>query len=100
MAITVQTVLDTVELGLAGRGIPTRPNPELLRQIIKSKWQELVGEASLHDGKYTYTTDGTREIELPEGIRRVTKVIVDNYVAMKIIPESRDNTYATEQQDA
>jgi len=93
----IQNVIDDVELALTGRGIDTRPNPETIRRLIKAKWMELVGEANIQQGKFELTTDGTRELELPESVRRVTHVIVDNRVAYKTTPEARDFTYAEEQ---
>lgn len=94
--MTVGNVIQLIELGISGRGL-NRPNPEIIRDLLKSKWQEFVGETRAHDGKYDLTTDGNREIELPVGVRIISMVIVDNCVAKKVTAESVDRSYANEQ---
>lgn len=99
--MTVLECIQFIELGLTGRGVSTRPNPETIRDIIRAKWNEFVGEAEVLDGKYELTTvASTTEYELPESVRRVNSVIVDNSVAYKTTPEARDRTYAEDQASA
>jgi len=95
--MTVGELIQDVEHAIAGRRLGQRPNPETIRRIIQAKWQEFIGDTRSQDGKYTYTTDGSLELELPASVRIVTKVIVDNNVAVKTTPEARDNTNANTQ---
>ena len=97
MSYTIGNVIDLCELGISGRNMGQRPNPETLRTLIKAKWQEFIGEARSHDQKFELTSDGTRELELPSSVRMVTRVYVDNRRAAKTTPESRDNSYANDQ---
>lgn len=95
--MTVGRAIELCELGLSNRNVGQRPNPEILRDIIKSKWQDFIGEARSHDKKFELTTDGTRELELPSSVRLVTRVYVDNRRANKTTAEARDNSYANYQ---
>lgn len=97
--MTVENVLNLVEAGISSRAVGARPNPETLRDLMKIKWQEFIGEAQSHDSKFELTTDGTRELELPSSVYMITRVYVDNRRAVKVTPEARDNRYADYQAD-
>jgi hypothetical protein len=90
--MTVKDVIDLVEMKLLRAGHKDTPR-RLIRDVTRLKFKQFAGLGLAEDGRYTLTTDGSREYELPEAVHRVEFVIVDDYEALKSTPEEADRTY-------
>jgi hypothetical protein len=93
--MTVRDIIDLLEMKLKLKGIEDF-NRRFIRDIVKLKYKQFIGLGLAEDGSYTLTTDGQREYELPDAVKRVTFVTVDGAEALKVTPEEADRTYAEE----
>ena len=97
--MTVKDIIDLVDMKLRAAGKTDVPR-RLIRDVVKLKYKQFVGLGMSEDGRYTLTSDGSREYELPESVRRVDSVIIDDYEAFKVTPEEADRTYHENQASA
>lgn len=86
----VKDVIDLIELRLNRSGIKDTP-ASLIRDVMRLKLHEFCGA---DDMTFTLKSDGSKEYELPKGLRRVEFVIINGFEALQCNPEEGDRAYA------
>jgi hypothetical protein len=85
MAMSVENAVASIELICRGVDPELSSNPELIREILNKKLAEFAHKTGILESKATIASVADQqEYELPADCLHVSKVVFDDYKAVKI----------------